>query len=356
MSNPVVNRLRSLSFVFKWLITTSALIVAAGATFQFAMTKWENHRYPPRGKLVDIGGLHLHINCKGAGSPAVIMEAGPNDSSIVWQLVQPEIARVTRVCSYDRAGFGWSDAPNEPRTSANVAGELDRLLTKAAVPGPYVLVAFEYGALNIRMFTARHPKQVMGMVLVDAVHPDMHHRDPLRRPIGAQRNFHRFLYEAVIWSVPLGVPRILGWCRKTYTFPNQPKEWTLLAPEAAAQYCRLQAWRTEAAQARDEDGSGPSKTGPFGDMPLVLLSHDPQFSEFRFFFSPANAAKAEDTWTEMQEELRGLSSRSKRIIAKGSYRYVQIYRPELVVAAVQELVDNARGTATFQSAQKTQYK
>ncbi len=361
MADVVVNRGRSHSWrVFKGLIASVALVVVAGAIFQFATAQWENHRYPPRGKLVDIGGLRLHINCTGTGSPTVIMEAGPNDSLVSWQLVQPEISKFTRVCSYDRAGFGWSDAPNEPRSSSNVADELARLLTRAGVPGPYVLVAFEYGALNMRMFASRHREQVVGMVLVDPVHPDMHHRDPFRRATSAPDRVHRFVssarYEAMIWSVPLGVPRILGWCRKAYTFPNQPAEWTQLAPEAAAQYCRLQAWRTEEAQARDEDGSMPAKTGPFGKMLLVVLSHDPQFGAFARFFPPAKAAKAEQTWTEMQEELRGLSSRSKRIVAKGSDRYVQIYRPELVVAAVHEVVNAARGSTPFRADPETEYK
>lgn len=340
--------------VCKWLITFAALIVAGGAIFQFSMAQWENHRYPPRGKLVDIGGLRLHINCTGTGRPTVIMEAGPNDSSVVWQLVQPEISGFTRVCSYDRAGFGWSDAPNEARTSSNVADELDRLLIRAAVPGPYVLVAFEYGALNMRMFTSSHRQQVVGMVLVDPTHPDMHHRPPFNASIDQPTLIST--YDLMIWSVPLGVPRILGWCGNAYRFPNQPKEWSRLAPEAAAQYCRLRAWRTEAAQGRDEDGSMPAKTGPFGGMPLVVLSHDPKFSEFRFFFPPAEAAKAEDAWTKMQEELRSLSSRSKGIVAKGSYHYVQIYRPELVVAAVHEVVNDARGTRPFQADAETEYK
>jgi len=144
MSDPAVNRRRSRSWrVFKWLIISVGLIVSAGAVFQFSMTKWESHRYPPPGKLVDIGGLRLHINCTGAGSPTVIMESGPNDSSVIWQLVQPQISKFTRVCSYDRAGFGWSDAPNEPRSSLNIANELARLLTRAAVSGPYVLVGHD---------------------------------------------------------------------------------------------------------------------------------------------------------------------------------------------------------------------
>src|SRR5260370_21100941 len=85
----------------------------------------------------------------GAGSPTVIMEGGPNDSSVIWQLVQPQVSKFTRVCSYDRAGFGWSDAPNEPRSSLNIANELARLLTRGAVPRPYVLVWHDFDTLDL---------------------------------------------------------------------------------------------------------------------------------------------------------------------------------------------------------------
>jgi pimeloyl-ACP methyl ester carboxylesterase len=354
-SGPICSR-RRLSFwrVCKWLILSVVLLVAAGAVFQFSMTQWESYRYPAPGKLVDIGGLRLHINCAGAGSPTVIMEAGPNDSSVIWQLVQPEISRFTRVCSYDRAGFGWSDAPNEPRTSSNIANELDRLLTRAEVPGPYVLVGHDFGTLDLRVFTARHRQQVAGMVFVDSVHPDIHHRPPFN--VAAQSTITNVYYRAIPWTVPLGVPRILGWCRNNFTFPNQPKEWARLVPEASAQYCRLQSWRAEMAQVTDEDGSLATTTGLFGDMPLVLLSHDPQVNDFGGFFSPADLIKAERTWSEMQEELKPLSSRSKRIVAKGSPHWIQIHRPELVAAAVQELVNDARGTAPFQADPETEYK
>jgi pimeloyl-ACP methyl ester carboxylesterase len=340
--------------VFKWLILSVALIVAAGAIFQFSMTQWENHHYPLPGKLVDIGGPRLHINCTGAGNPTVILEAGPNDSSVIWQLVQPEISGFTRVCSYDRAGFGWSDAPRAPRTSSNIADELDRLLARAAVPGPYILVGHDFGGLNIRVFASRHRQQVSGMVFVDSVHPDMHHRPPFN--VAAQSTVAAAYYHLMPWTVPLGVPRILGWCRETFRFPNQPSEWDQFAPEAAAQYCRLQAWRTELAQGVDEDGSMPATTRPFGDMPLIVVSHDPEVNDFRGFFSPADLAIAEGAWSDMQEELKGLLSRSKRIVAKGSYHWVQIHRPELVVAAVHEIVNDARGTAPFQADPQTEYK
>jgi pimeloyl-ACP methyl ester carboxylesterase len=340
--------------VCKWLIISMALIVVAGGIFQFSMTLWESHRYPARGKLVDIGGVRLHINCTGMGSPAVIMEAGPNDSSLIWQLVQPQISKFTRVCSYDRAGFGWSDGPNEPRSSSNIADELERLLARAAIPGPYVFVGHDFGTLDLRVFTARHRQQVTGMVFVDSVHPDMHHRPPFN--VAAQSTLTNVYYQLMPWTVPIGVPRILGWCRDNFTFPNQPKEWAQLVPEATAQYCRLQSWRTEQAQVTDEDGSFPATTGPFGDMPLIVISHDPQVNDFGGFFTPADLVKAEHSWMEMQDELRGLSSRSQRIIAKGSEHWVQIHRPELVAAAVREIVNDARGTALFQADQETKYE
>jgi hypothetical protein len=192
------------------------------------------------------------------------------------------------------------------------------------------------------------------MVVVDSVHPDMHHRSPFN--VAAESTLANFYYQLMPWTVPLGVPRILGWCRDNFTFPNQPAAWARPVPEASAQYCRLQSWRAEQAQVKDEDGSLAATTGPFGDMPLVVLSHDPQVNDFGGFFSPADLVKAESAWMEMQDELRSLSLRSQRIIAKGSHHWIQIQRPELVAATVQEIVNDARGTARFQADPKTEYK
>jgi hypothetical protein len=157
-------------------------------------------------------------------------------------------------------------------------------------------------------------------------------------------------------SIPTGYREFRGGVAAPIRIPHAPAGWDRLEPEAVAQYCRAHAWRTEAAQAEDEDGSLAASTGPFCNMPLVVLSHDPQFSELRRFFSPAVAGKAEQAWTEMQEELQGLSTRSKRIVARGSYHYVQIYRPELVVAAVQEIVNDVNGVALFHVDEQTEYK
>jgi pimeloyl-ACP methyl ester carboxylesterase len=153
----------------------------------------------------------------------------PNDSSVIWQLVQPQISKFTQVCSYDRAGFGWSDAPNEPRSRLNIANELERLLTRASVPSPYVLVGHDFGTLDLRVFTSRHRQQVAGMVFVDSVHSDIHNRPPFN--IAAQSTLANFYYHLMPSMCHLecrefsaGVARIspypisrrngLSWCLK----------------------------------------------------------------------------------------------------------------------------------------------
>jgi pimeloyl-ACP methyl ester carboxylesterase len=327
----------------KLIVILAGVAAAAGAVFQFVNVRIEAHRYPPPGQLLDIGGSKLHIHCTGQGSPTVVMDAGLGDSSVTWDLVQPEVAKFARVCSYDRAGYGWSGAPTEPRTTVNIVNELDKLLAAAAVPGPFVLVGHSFGGFNVRMFASRHRDQVSGMVLVDSSHPDQLNRFPPE----AQPESVLFHYKLGVWTMPFGVPRLLGWCHDDYTFPNQPAAWARIAPEAIALDCRQLTWRTVVAEESQfrENGRAVAATGSLGNLPLVVLSHDPEVGAG---FPPADAASAEHAWTEMQEELRALSSRSKRIVAKGSGHYIEVYRPELVIQAIREIVADARGTAAFE--------
>lgn len=128
----------------------------------------------PPGKLVDIGGELLHVHCTGRGGPTVVLENGTGDFSVVWSLVQPRVAQFTRVCSYDRAGYAWSQPGRSPRTFAQLALELRTALQKLQVRAPFILVGQSYGGFVVRGFAAQYPSDVAGMVLVDAVHEDQH--------------------------------------------------------------------------------------------------------------------------------------------------------------------------------------
>jgi pimeloyl-ACP methyl ester carboxylesterase len=127
--------------------------------------------YPPPGRLIDVGGHRLHLYCTGSGSPTVVLEPGGGASSSDFAWIAPAVAGDTRVCVYDRAGRGWSDATNDPQDGAHIAADLHTLLERAQVPGPYVLAGHSFGGLYVQSFAAQFPDQVAGMVLLDSTAP-----------------------------------------------------------------------------------------------------------------------------------------------------------------------------------------
>ena len=127
--------------------------------------------YPPPGRLINLGTHSLHLQCDGEGAPSVIFDAALGASSLSWSLVQPAVARVTRACAYDRAGFGWSERGPLPRTAGRIADELHELLTRAGVHPPYLLVGHSFGGLVMRIFASRHADDVGGLVLIEPAVP-----------------------------------------------------------------------------------------------------------------------------------------------------------------------------------------
>src|SRR6188472_3223117 len=157
------------------LIAVTAL---AGATYQWLATRRDLAANPAPGQLVDIGGYRLHLWCTGSGTPAVILDNGLGGSSAGWGFVQPDVARFTRVCSYDRAGMGYSDPGPSPRTARRIASELNELLARSGMPGPVVLVGESIAGFTVRVFASDHPERAAGLVLVDASHEDQAHEVP----------------------------------------------------------------------------------------------------------------------------------------------------------------------------------
>src|SRR5512141_2340019 len=135
----------------KWLLWLGGMLAVllvlliAGAVYESLSEAADARAYPPPGKMVDVGGYRLHLNCTGAGSPTVVIDTGWGDWSASWSQVQLSVATATRVCTYDRAGYGWSDAGPLPRTAQQFVKELHTLLTNANIAGPYVLVGHSLG-------------------------------------------------------------------------------------------------------------------------------------------------------------------------------------------------------------------
>src|ERR1700678_1413310 len=124
--------------------------------------------YAQAGQLVDVGGFRLNLYCTGSGSPTVVFDSGWEDWAPAWSTVQPQIARWTRACSYDRAGAGFSDPGPMPRTSMRIAEELHTALRNAGIDAPYILVGSAFGGDNVRTFADLYMNEVAGMVMDDA--------------------------------------------------------------------------------------------------------------------------------------------------------------------------------------------
>ncbi|HYM78305.1 MAG TPA: alpha/beta hydrolase [Candidatus Dormibacteraeota bacterium] len=275
------------------------------------------------GRRVDVGGRKMHIDCTGEGSPAVMLDSGLGDTYVSWRKVQLEIAKFTRVCSYDRAGLGYSDPSSQPRTSKVIAEELHALLQAAGVAPPYVLVGHSMAGYDVRLYAKAYPGDVVGMVLVDASHPDQENRLPpeLKNLQGSALREYQFLE----YTAPFGIPRLLNLCDDD--------------PVQRAAECNWHSFREQVAEMKafPESAAEAAATGSLGDMPLAVLSHDPEKPSSDL--PPDLAKPTNEAWEKMQEDLAHLSTRGTQTIAKNSAHYIQIDRPDVVIDAVRSVVE-----------------
>jgi pimeloyl-ACP methyl ester carboxylesterase len=180
------------------------LLVALGIN-QTAALAHAREQYPAPGKIVIVENHHMHINCKGSGSPTVVIDAGNGSFSIEWTPIQEQLIRTTRVCIYDRSGYGWSEPGPQPRDGAQVVAELHELLKAAGEKGPYLLVGHSLGGVHVRMFALQYPKDVIGMVLVDTAYPLS-----ISPELKAQMQTSIGFYQVMGLLTRSGVLRILG--------------------------------------------------------------------------------------------------------------------------------------------------
>jgi pimeloyl-ACP methyl ester carboxylesterase len=317
--------------VARALLAIAILLAAAGFFYENIAESRDRRFNPMPGQMVkvslpDRSSLTMHIDCIGEGAPVVILDAGLGDSFISWRKVQPQIAGFTRVCSYDRAGIGYSSPSSGPRTSQEIADELHGLLHSAGVPPPYVLVGHSMGGYDVRVFANSYRGEVAGVVLVDASHPDQKKRFP--RELGDMEGSWMREAEFLEYTTPFGIPRLLGLCDDN-------------AVERAVE-CNFHTERERVAEMKAFPASGAeaAASGTLGDLPLAVLSHDPEKPSAEL---PADLAQqTNQAWEKMQEELAHLSTRGTQTIAKNSAHYIQIDRPEVVVEAVRNVVTQAR--------------
>jgi len=298
-----------------------ALVLTVGAAYQYTETRIDFGKHPAPGKLIDVGGYRLHLLCIGQGAPTVIFESGIADDSLTWSAVQPSVAKTTRACSYDRAGYGWSDPGPEPRDARTSAQELHRLLKNAGVSGPFILVGHSLGGLYVREYAGLYRTDIVAMVLVDASAVHLYKRiDP-----AVARANERFLRRQGYFedTMRFGWPRLSGWC----------DHWP--APERELRRtteCRLRPWLTHLQEMNEFDVSSDevSQIGLLGDIPLIVLTE-----------GTPTASDQPNTFGALQKELVHLSTRGSQRFVPGSHM-IQVEHPQAVTNAVVQVIDQAR--------------
>lgn len=333
------------------LVAVAFLLLLLGILYQAVGSARDRRRFLPPGEMVDVGGHRLHLFGAGEGRPAVVLEAGIAASSLSWSHIQPEVAKFTRVYSYDRAGLGWSDAGVSPRTCAQSVAELHALLRNADVPRPCVFVGHSFGGCVVRLYAERHPEDVAGMVLVDALHPNewLHPSRERRRMlqggvffshvgaflarIGVVRFCLMLLTSGTTWfpklfvrSLGSGVAgltgRIVGEVRKL------PPE---VHPVVQALWCQPKCFSSMASHVGhlSESSAQAAACGALGDKPTVVLSGS--------HLAPAQVIE--------QDAVARLSTRGRHLRATQSAHWIHLDQPELVVHAIREVVETLRREA-----------
>lgn len=279
--------------------------------------------YPPPGQLVDVGGHRLHINCTGTGSPTVVIDAGLGDWSTGWGFVQPEVAKTTRVCTYDRAGWAWSEAGPLPRDAARFAKELDTLLKNANIPGPYIMVGHSLGGLTVRVFVHDYSSEVAGVVLIDSMTPQQFAQSSA--DVQTELDTQSRPFNPLVALSRVGLVRLFA--KPLGILPSAP-------PSADAYYAL--GVTPQNAQAFVDDSRGMPASGAqasavksFGDLPLIVLT-----------------ARLNDIpgWQAWQTELLQLSTNSQQLFAESDHN-IEFEEPDAAVAAILQMVRQVRETA-----------
>src|SRR5215216_2721590 len=322
----VVRPKRGLGFWIRrelvWLVGGLLALAVIGAIYQVVATQIDQSTYPPPGEMVNVNGHLMHINCMGEGGPTVILEAANLGMSAHWVRVQQQLAKTTRVCAYDRAGMGWSEPSPESRDAKQISSELHTLLKSPDTEGPYVLVGHSYGGLYTRMYAARYPKQVAGVVLVDSSHPEQFTRSEEGR---AMYEKNRRMGAFIPWLTRLGVIRL------TNFYPAHPDLPAQQRAQIEAFNSSTQQWVTTVEEfgATPETSAQVSNMGSLGDKPLAVIS----------------AGKQSPDWLEMQDELAALSPNSIHSVVKGATHESLLYDKgdsQVTSAAIQQVVQAVR--------------
>jgi pimeloyl-ACP methyl ester carboxylesterase len=335
------------NFVLKfstWCVGAVLLLAAAGFAYEWIRERRDRQQFPQIGRSIDIGGRTLNIFCSGEGRPTVILDSGRGMPGYSWLLVQPAVATFTRACWYDRAGYGWSDPAPAPRDVESLAADLHVLLQVAGEPPPFLVVGHSFGGLIARLYYAKYPGEIAGMVLVEPAHEDLSKLPnptnvgaPLVRLPPSVFPVARQLAQAL---APFGLFRLIS--------PPAGIPPAGISAEAWATIARL---RRQPKSQLVQEGSAAAnfdiirRAGKLGDLPLTVLAAGtpPRAAD------PTAAKAFQESWTDLLGELARTSTRGQHRVIMTSGHMIPFDAPETIVDAITEMVNEVRRATPTQA-------
>jgi pimeloyl-ACP methyl ester carboxylesterase len=320
----------------------TGIALLSGASYEGLMRYRTARRFPAPGVMVDVGrGRRLQLDCRGAGSPTVVLEAGlDNFGSLAWSAVHDSLARTTRACAYSRPGVMWSDPADAPFDAAGLARDLHRALVSSGESAPWVMVGHSIGGPYVITFTKVFDAEVAGVVLVDPSHPDQFARfaavtgkslvpDPAQVRLGAR----------LAWT---GLVRLLP-------AEAQPADWPAVMTQIPPAFLSVSL----SGLAREVEAipvmmAASSSFRSLGRRPLVVLSAMKGQSAAQLAAMKLTSALGDSlrevTW-ELHEEMAGWSTRGRHELVAGASHYIHFDRPAAVIRAVRDVVAEVRAVA-----------
>lgn len=315
--------IQKLARLLFWLSISIAILAMTGLIYQTAATEADQRKYPAPGELVSVDGYRMHIYCVGEGSPTILLDHAGGGSSVDWSLIQPNLAEHTRVCAYDRAGYGWSDYNPAPRTLAEQVHELHGLLTGANEQGPYILVGHSYGARVDRVLAATYPQEVAGMVLLD---PGILYDDPRYPPEAhSQRESENSMIRTARKLAPFGLVRVLQpmMSNPTFDLPDSAQAVNNTF-SASTRYWQSLNDQIEVLPGVFEE---EHQVTTLGDIPLlVLVSTEPDDATHQ-------------VWMQANREMAQLSSHGSYREVEGATHFSLVYRQQDAETCIQGILD-----------------
>jgi pimeloyl-ACP methyl ester carboxylesterase len=314
--------------VLKWIGLSIVALILIGFIYEQISEFIDAKTLKAPGQMIQVGDHKMHIYCTGEnknGSPTVILEAGGGASFAEWGNIQPELSVYTKICSYDRSGYGFSENTTDGRTNIDVSKELELLLKNANIPGPYILVGHSIGGYYTRVFASSHMGEVKGLVFLDCSHEG--------QATAADFNnvsfFDKFMEQITNNAIRLGIARLILTVDPSFApMPKENLRYNIYSLIKNTLHYQNKVDDIEGAMLSDSQVAAARN---FGNIPIRVLTADS---------SVANPNLGEK-WLNWQKDLATLSTNGTQVTVANTSHFIPVDQPQAVINAIKELLQSA---------------